>query len=42
MTLEKTDSLFLIGKYQEFLNEHRLAQRKLFFKDSDKEIKTQN
>jgi len=25
MTLEKTDSLFLIGKYQEFLNEHRLA-----------------
>lgn len=37
MTLETTDSISLIEKYRDFLNSHRLAQRKLFFKDSDKE-----
>lgn len=40
MSLETSDSLFLIGKYQEFLNSHRLAQRKLLFKDSDKAVNT--
>ena len=39
MTMETTDHLVLIEKYRDFLNSHRLAQRKLLF-DEGKESKT--
>ena len=41
MTLETADSLTLIEKYREFLNGHRLKQRKLFF-DQEKASKLKN
>lgn len=42
MTLGTEESFSLIEKYRQLLNSHRLTLRKLIFKDSDKEVKTNN
>jgi len=42
MTLGAEESFSLIEKYRQLLNSHRLTLRKLIFKDSDKEVKTNN
>ena len=42
MTLNTKDSLSLIEQYREILNSHRVTLRKFLFKDSKKELKTQN
>jgi GntR family transcriptional repressor for pyruvate dehydrogenase complex len=42
MTLDTKDRLALIEQYREILNNNRVSLRKLLFKDSDKELKTQN
>lgn len=42
MTPGTEESFSLIEKYRQLLNSHRLTLRKLIFKDSDKEVKTNN
>ncbi|MFA5323081.1 MAG: hypothetical protein WC373_10465 [Smithella sp.] len=38
MTLDANESSALIEQYRELLNSHRIAMRKLLFKDMDKKV----